>query len=1123
MKKLNYKIRLLFILSMMLPGVLIAQSPALKSNTTSQGGGVSTQIGISHFGVAGQQVIGTTAGGVNKLNAGFIYTIGNQCPRPYNLTVAGITNVGVNDNTANLTWATSGFQNSAEIRYKVEGTIPWTTVTTTGTSYQLTGLLDGVNYVVQVRTACGGTFFSGYSELVSFITPGPAACEIPGLITTTSVSESSQTVTWPTTGAATYDVRYRLKDNLVWTFVTGLTTPSTTLVGLASGTTYQVQVRSVCSNVLQSVYSDFVEFTTVGASLCDVPAALTVSSTDATSAVLNWSHAGALSYQVRYRLKSAAIWTALTTTAKTITLTDLDPGMAYVYTVRATCNDVTGLLSPISGLAEFSTTGLPACDVPSNFTATASANAAALKWNTTNGALLYDLRYRVEGTSAWSTLRTPYDLLTLTDLSPGTSYQVQARSVCNADASLTSVYSTTFSFKTSGIITCTTPVALQATPATNGAVLTWAQQTGAFGYEVRYKLEGTTAWNYITAATNTVTVSALESGMPYMWTVRTICDQAKTLASPYAEIAYFETVGMVACEVPTAIAVSNITDQAATVSWTNAGAASYQIRYRLSGTTIWTLTTSSTPTVTLSGLESGMPYQVQVKAICNQDGSLQSLFSDLVTFETIGQVSCEVPTNLSANSITTSSATISWVVASGAFEYQVRYRVKGTTLWNTVTAGTNQLSLSGLEPGMTYQFSVRSNCSVDPAIASVFSVPAEFTTSGLPSCEIPVGFSVNAGDTDAEISWTSTGAQSYEARYRVSGSTTWINFTAASNTVNLGSLYSNTEYQFQVRSVCLVDGSLKSVYSELVFFKTTGTVSCETPVGLTISSITNISALVQWSAAVGANQYDIRYRVKGTTLWNQVLSASQEVILNGLTSGMPYQVRIRTICSTDNSFVSPYSEIQEFVTTGPVACAVPVNLQTTAVNTTTATVTWSVSNGAIGYEILYRRKGDLIWNSLTSSTASISITGLSAGSSYEWKVRTQCADDKSLMSLYSDVSGFATAADANANGSGRSSKGGQEAETSSDKESIEMQIVIYPNPFSERVNVNVTPVHTEVYQLTIFNMVGQKVADMFNGELKAGIEEHFSWEPHDHPSGIYVFKMIGKNGKEINHKIILAH
>jgi hypothetical protein len=201
---------------------------------------------------------------------------------------------------------------------------------------------------------------------------------------------------------------------------------------------------------------------------------------------------------------------------------------------------------------------------------------------------------------------------------------------------------------------------------------------------------------------------------------------------------------------------------------------------------------------------------------------------------------------------------------------------------------------------------------------------------------------------------------------------------------------------------------------------------------------------------------------------------------------------------------------------------VPSGLQTLSVDVSSATITWLAATGSIGYEILYRKVGELIWSSLVSSGNTVSITGLSSGTKYDWKVRTQCAIDKSLMSQYSEVSSFTTIIQTNSSGSGRY---GQDVSASPipDKESTGMNLDIYPNPFSEQVNIRVTPSHTSVYELAIYNMTGQKVERVFEGELKAGNQTAFSWVAHDQPSGIYVFKMVSKDGKEIIRKMILAH
>jgi hypothetical protein len=1093
-----------------------------RSQTTGQGGGLSTQSTVKNFGIVGQQIVGASNNGSSSLKAGFIYTIATPCLRPVNFKMEGVARVGENNSIASLSWINPAGQATVEIRYKIDGTIAWTTVNATGTTYQLTNLLDGVRYVVQIRSACSATFFSPYSDLIFFNTEGAPACKVPGPLTLTSVSNNEQQLTWQSTGATSYEVRYRLKGNLAWTFVGGITAATVSLTGLAAGMTYETQIRGLC-NGITTVYSDIAEFTTSGASVCELPQGIVLKSAESTSAVIEWTHAGAESYQIRYRLKSATIWTAVNTTAKTITLTDLDPGMTYIYTIRAICNASTGLNSLLSDPKEFSTTGLPSCEVPANIVATAGINSAMVKWDASNGAVSYDLRYRVEGTSVWTIAKSTSGTIELNGLNSGTSYQLQVRSICNAEATLTSVYSNNFSFVTDGAPACVAPMGLLATANTSAAVLTWTAQAGSFGYEVRYKLEGTAAWNYVLASANSISIASLQSGMPYMWSVRTICDEAKTLASPYAETAYFETSGEVACAVPTSLTITDITDRSATVSWSASGATSYQVRYRLEGTSIWTLISSASATTTLSALESGMPYQVQVKAICQANGSLQSLFGDPVSFRTVGLPSCGVPSNLTTSGITMSSATLSWASVEDAINFQVRYRVKGTSLWNTITTSNNQYELAGLEPGMTYQFAVRSNCSADPAISSVFSLPAEFSTSGLPSCEIPTAFNVSAGETDAEILWNNSGALNYEIRYRVNGSTVWINLISATSAINLASLYSNTEYQYQVRSVCLLDGTLKSAYSQVETFTTTGVVSCAVPMALSISSITTSGALVQWAQSGGVKQYDIRYRVKGTTLWKQVLSSVPSVTLAGLSSGMPYQIRIRTICSTDNSLVSAYSAIEEFTTAGTVACEIPVNLQTAFIDVSSATLTWNAAVGALGYEVLYRKKGDLVWTSAETAFNSISITGLLSSTSYESRVRTLCVADKSLVSQYSSIISFTTASQPSGN-AGRIGKD-TDAKSPIDQEpmSPELNVTIFPNPFTDHVNIQVTPTYTDSYKIAIYSLSGKKVADIFQGQLIADKEEGFLWTPHDQPAGIYLFKMVGRRGREINKKLILAH
>ena len=86
------------------------------------------------------------------------------------------------------------------------------------------------------------------------------------------------------------------------------------------------------------------------------------------------------------------------------------------------------------------------------------------------------------------------------------------------------------------------------------------------------------------------------------------------------------------CGTPASVTVSSITTSSAVVSWSAVtGATSYVIRYRISGTSTWSTTTSGTTSVTLSGLTAGANYEVQVQALCTSSG----LFTASTTFTTL--------------------------------------------------------------------------------------------------------------------------------------------------------------------------------------------------------------------------------------------------------------------------------------------------------------------------------------------------------------------------------------------------------------------------------------------------------------------------------------------------------
>ena len=77
----------------------------------------------------------------------------------------------------------------------------------------------------------------------------------------------------------------------------------------------------------------------------------------------------------------------------------------------------------------------------------------------------------------------------------------------------------------------------------------------------------------------------------------------------------------------------------------------------------------------------------------------------------------------------------------------------------------------------------------------------------------------------------------------------------------------------------------------------------------------------------------------------------------------------------------------------------------------------------------------------------------------------------------------------------------------------------YPNPFNPTTKFNIEIPRTEYTKVSIYNMQGQKVKNLFSGILDAGTH-NLSWNASDMPSGIYFIKLNYSNQSN-TQKVIL--
>ena len=94
------------------------------------------------------------------------------------------------------------------------------------------------------------------------------------------------------------------------------------------------------------------------------------------------------------------------------------------------------------------------------------------------------------------------------------------------------------------------------------------------------------------------------------------------------------TIATSICNAPTGISLSLVTSNSATLSWTAiAGIASYNIQYRIIGTTTWTTINTITNSKVLTGLTPSKNYEFQIQTVCNTTSS--SAYSAISNFTTL--------------------------------------------------------------------------------------------------------------------------------------------------------------------------------------------------------------------------------------------------------------------------------------------------------------------------------------------------------------------------------------------------------------------------------------------------------------------------------------------------------
>ena len=866
------------------------------------------------------------------------------------------------------------------------------------TSYTVTGLTAGTAYYYRVRSSNTGGVNSVSSDAIVLST----APDAPAIASETFLTATGFTANWGLVSGATkyyLDVATDNTFSSILSSYNNVDAGSSThyvITGLSSGTTYYYRVRSYNSSGT-SDNSSYEEALT----LPSAPVALSASNIQTTSFTANWNAVtGATNYYIDVSTSSSFAsnltgWDSQTTgnvTSLAIS-TGLSAGTTYYYRIRAYNAGGTGDNS--NTITVTTAAAAPVASSASSITeTTANANWAAVSG--VDGYLL-----DVSTVSNFSTLLSEFSskdvhdvtTYTITGLTGGTTYYYRVRSYTGSRISDNS----------NSITFLTKPAAPVASAAASVATNTFTANWGAVTSATKYYLEVATDGNFTSHVTG---YTSYDAGTSTSHAITGLTANTIYYYRVYAENATGTSVVsniksvLTAPAAPVASTATSITNISLVANWVaSTGATGYYLNVSTKSDfseTLLAYTNLDVGNVTshsVINLNGSTVYYYRVSPY-NSGGT--GTVSNTITTTTAVDPSAP-PAASAATSITQTGFTANWGSVTDASGYKLD--VATDILFTSFVTGYQNLdvgavtsyAITGLNKGTNYYYRVRSynvsGTSSNSSVITVLTIPAAVTANAA-TLTSETGFTAN---------WSaSTGATRYYLDVATDNLFTSILASYSNLNVSAVTTYAvtgltgGTTYYYRIRA-----------YNASGTSENSGTITVLTspaaPAASAATSISTTGFTANWSASNGATKYyldvatDNTFSTFVTGYQNKDVGNVTTYALSGLTANATYYYRVRAYNATGTSGNSSVISI----------VGLPTAVAATSTNESSFIANWNAVTGASKYYIDVATASDFSailasYNNYDAGNVlTVSITGLTANTTYYYRVRAYNADGTS--------------------------------------------------------------------------------------------------------------------------------
>ena len=395
-------------------------------------------------------------------------------------------------------------------------------------------------------------------------------------------------------------------------------------------------------------------------------------------------------------------------------------------------------------------------------------------------------------------------------------------------------------------------------------------------------------------------------------------------------------------------------------------------------------TLPGTISVPISGITASDPLGIAV-AMSGINGSVTVLPPPDATPPVISSVA--------SSGISGNGATITWSTNEASdtqIDYGTTASYGSSTTLNSSMATSHAQSITGLSPGTTYNYRVKSR---DAAGNLATSGNYTFTTSDTTSPVISNVASTGISGTGATITWTTNEASDtqieYGASFAYGSSTTLDPSMVTSHSQSMTGLSPGTTYYYRVKSRDAAGNLATSGNYTFRTLDTTGPVISN----VASSGISGTGATITWTTnEAGDTQIDYGTTTSygSSTTLNSGMVTSHSQGLSGLTSGTTYHYRVKSRDAAGNLATSGDYTFTTSDTTAPVISSVA----SSGISDTGATITWTTneaSDSQVDYGTTTSYGSSTTLNSSMVTSHSQALSGLTSGTTYHYRVKSRDA------------------------------------------------------------------------------------------------------------------------------------